>query len=244
MALYVSTANGSINLQVASGNINHNAAYTTAFWIYLTADANDYGHFWAASTNADQYENSDLIGVDADGTTLTLGCYLSGGGGGLNGSSLSTGTWYHLAVVRESVTSLKAYLNGALDINVTTTDVTSRASCVNELVSRLNTLYGFNGRIAHFKQWQAALTIDEVKAEMRSIRPLRFTNLNRWTPMVNTTVGSADDSLYGSSWTPTGTWSVLDGPPVPWGNAVIVYPYAGAAAPVTGNPWYYYAQQG
>jgi len=237
MALYSSVADGTKYLSLSSGLIDHNAAYTTMFWVYLVADANSYGHFWAAcGSSADNYQEADWVGVDSDGTLLRLSSYESAEAfvDG-NGTNLSTGTWYHIAVVREGNTTLKCYLNGTLDITITSPNVSNRPSCVDERMNRLNAGYGCQARYAHFKQWQAALTVDEIKAEMRAIRPLRYTNLNRWTPMIAGVATDADDSLVGTSWTPTGTWAVDQGPPVSWGAPIIQFPFAAAGLSATVN---------
>ena len=222
MSLYSSLANGTIYQSLSSGVINHNAAYTVMLWVYIATDANDYGHFWSADTVADAYQNADWIGLNLDGTTLRIGSYSGGSGSDGLGTNLSVGTWYHVALVRSSTTALIGYLNGASDTTTVTTNVSARAAAVDERIGRLNGGFGVIGRYAHFKQWSVALTAAEIAAEMRSIRPVRFADLNRWTPMIASEVGNASNSLVGSSWTQTGTWSVESGPAVSWGAPVIL----------------------
>ena len=74
-----------------------------------------------------------------------------------------------------------------------------------------------NGRMAHVKIWNVALTAAEIQQEMYSSRPQRFTNLWSWLPMIESGSGrNSEWSSSGNTWTANGTLADEDGPPVAW----------------------------
>lgn len=223
MSLYVGSTAYDYGLKT-SGLINHNSAYTWMAWVDLAFDSNSYGHIWAALSDAtDTYENADWIGTDADGTGIRWGAYVGGSGNEAVNSSLTVGTPVHLALVRESSTSLIAYLNGSQIGSAVATNIAGRASTQRE---QLGMLYNFYcpSRLTAIKCWQAALTAEEIAAEMRSIRPVRFADLHSWHPAIASVLADAlkDFSGNGRHWVATGSPSVqTQTPPVSWGSPVV-----------------------
>jgi hypothetical protein len=199
-------------------------------WIDLVSSAGTYSHLWAAIGNTiDDWQNADFLGTTSDGVTLRMVAALSGTEYEFSGSSLSAGVPVHLAVVRESATSLKLYTNGSLEGTITQS-VSGRSSTGREQIGTLN-MMSCRIRLVGIKQWQAGLTIDEVKAEMRAIRPLRFANLHSWHPAIanNLTDALKDFSGNGRNWTSQGTNTVeTPSPPVSWGaRAILIIPSTG-----------------
>jgi hypothetical protein len=212
--------------------------YTIAGWFRLVSDTNNYSHFLQIYETA---SNVDDLGTDADGTTL--GLYVGNTGTFVAGSALSVGTWYYLALVRESTTSLKAYLGilttlAALDIT-NTGSVASRAA---PSVMRIGTWDGAaeftDARGGPLKAWATALTLDEVRHEQWTIVPRRLSNLYAWWPCFpGSTERLADYSAAGRHWTANGTLTDEDPPPVGWGVLPLWLPFApSAAAPVPPRP--------
>ena len=79
-------------------------------------------------------------------------------------------------------------------------------------------------RLTAMKCWQAALTAEEIAAEMRSIRPVRFADLHSWHPAIASVLADAlkDFSGNGRHWVATGSPSVqTQTPPVSWGSPVV-----------------------
>lgn len=79
-------------------------------------------------------------------------------------------------------------------------------------------------RLTAMKCWQAALTAEEIAAEMRSIRPVRFADLHSWHPAIASVLADAlkDFSGNGRHWVATGSPSVqTQTPPVSWGAPVV-----------------------
>lgn len=215
-------------------------------WVDLVSDTNTYGHIWSAETVPNEWYNADWIGTDSDGTTLRWGAAISATETSVTGGSLSTDTPAHVCLVRSSATSLSAYLNGASAGSASTQDIAGRASTVSESLGNLST-YPCPVRLTAIKQWQAALTADEIAAEMRSIRPLRLANLHSWHPAIANTLTDAlkDCSGNGRDWTSQGTNTVeTQSAPVSWGaqplfiNPIIVTAqYARPTSDVSAGTW-------
>lgn len=223
MSLYVGATAFDFGLKT-SGLINHNSAYTWMAWIDLVSDTNSYGHIWSAlGDSSDAWQNADWIGTDSDGTTLRWGGALSGTDEAFTGSSLSIGSPVHVALVRASSTSLSAYLNGSSAGSTVTINITGRANTAREQLGMLNT-FNCPVRLTGIKAWQAALTAEEIAAEMRSIRPVRFADLHSWHPAIASVLADAlkDFSGNGRHWVATGSPSVqTQTPPVSWGSPVV-----------------------
>lgn len=245
MSLYVGATASDFAYRTSSV-IDHNAAYTWMAWVDLVSDTNTYGHIWSAETVPNEWYNADWIGTDSDGTTLRWGAAISATETSVTGGSLSTDTPAHVCLVRSSATSLSAYLNGAPAGSASTQDIAGRASTVRELLGKL-TAYPCPVRLTAIKQWQAALTADEISAEMHSIRPLRLANLHSWHPAIANTLTDAlkDCSGNGRDWTAQGTLSVASQtPPVAWGgrhvmigNVVVTAQYARPTSDVSAGTW-------
>lgn len=155
----------------------------------------------------------------------------------VTGSTISVGTWNHMAMVVEGTGAgqFKAYLNGVLDVthdgNVAVT--AGRMIFGNNVDSQF-----LNGRVAAIKVWDVALTADEIKQEVRCIRPVRLASLNSGFPMFP---GSGervrDYSGLGRNLVEAGTLVDEDPPDVSWGANPILVPFAAAGGAVTAQPF-------
>lgn len=223
MSLYVGASTSDYALKT-SGLLNHNAAYTWMAWVDLASDTNDYGHIWAGlGDSVDTYKNADWIGTNDDGTSVRWGAYISFSGSMTFAGTLTVGTPTHLTLVRESATSLKAYLNGSQIGTTVTEDITGRDATGRE---QLGTLFDYPCpcRLTAIKCWQAALTADEIASEMRRILPVRTANLHSFVPAISSDKATALKDFSGSArdWTEQGTLSVAsETPPVSWGVPVV-----------------------
>ena len=225
MSLYVGSADANYGLK-SSGLIDHNSAYTWMAWVDLVSDSNDYGHIWAAgagSRGSGDYVSADWVGTGSDGTTLTLGSYVGGSGNDTTASALSVDSPAHITITRTSSSNLDLYVGGAYAVSVGT-NVGARGATAWEVIGLLNAQYNAPVRLTAMKQWQAALSADEIKAEMRTVRPLRLANLHSWHPAIanNLTDALKDYSGNGRNWTSQGTNTVeTPSSPVSWGAQVI-----------------------
>lgn len=216
--------------------INYNSAYTWMAWVYLVSDLNDYGSIFGLNTNDNTgQDNEDWLGLDLDGTTLQV--YVNNGGThtSVNGTSLSTGTWYNITLVRESTSSIKAYLNGVLDIT-NTTSVTGRTAATR---MESGAIYStnevrLNGRVAAIKAWSKALTQAQIQNEMYSVLPHDFNSVYGFYPTFpGATERLADYSGNGRNWTAGGTLTDEDSPPIVWGHKRTVIPLPNVSTPIT-----------
>lgn len=206
-----------------------NGVFTFMGWVYRINDLNALSVI-AASTNA-VATNVDGIITTADGVTLSA--YTNAGV--VNGSVLNANEWHHVALVRESPTSLKLYLDGVLDATNTNNVGTGRT--VTVFVIGGNATLPLGGRYAGWKQWSAALTIDEVKQEIHTLRPQRYANLVSWFPMwPGSGERTRDYSGAGLNLTENGTISDADPPPVTYGAVSEPFVFSTAAGDQTISP--------
>lgn len=214
-----------------SSPLDYNGSYTWMGWFYITTDTNDYTTFFSFNRNdSTNLYSEDWLGTGSNGTLLQL--YVAPDGSSpvsVDGSDLSVATWYHLAMVRESATSCRAYVNGVATLQHTQ-NIAGRSAVVRMESGGCYTAnqQSLNGRTAYQKIWSAALTAAEIAAEMNTVRPQRFADLWLWTPLF----GSGDLVDYsgnGRAWTAGGTLTTEDGPPVSWGAAPWVVPWVAAS---------------
>lgn len=195
--------------------LDYNSVYTWMAWIYLVSDLNAVSVFWGF--NDGTTGNLDSVRTAADGTTLRL-AVANTTTTNVDGTNLSTGVWYHIAVVRESATSAKVYLNGVLNIT-NTKDITARAALTRMEHGR-NNPGGLrsDSRVAAIKGWSTNLSVAEIQNEIYTILPKRIANLyGFWPCFPGATERLRDYSVNARNWTAAGTLSDEEGPPIPWG---------------------------
>ena len=88
--------------------------------------------------------------------------------------------------------------------------------------------------IANVMVYSAVLTEYELWRQMRSARPVRWQNLNLWSPL-RTLADVGDYSGNGNHWSVGGTLAGVDGPPLAWQRAWFVPFVVAGAVGVTGN---------
>lgn len=157
------------------------------------------------------------------------------GSSSVKGSTASTNTWYHIGLVCEGTGAgqLKLYVNGVVDVtHAGNASVPAQKLWVGESPFT----EPLDGRVAAIKIYDVALTADEVKQEMHTIRPVRYADLNAWYPIFP---GSGervlDYSGLGRNWTEAGTLSDEDPPPVSYGGSAFFTALAAAAGPIAVN---------
>ena len=206
-----------------SGVLDQNSPYTVMAWIRL-ASISGAPCVFAISAGTYSANGEELYVSVSLGNRLTL--YAVNGGtdgfGSPNGTVLSTNTWYHVTIVRESSTSLKSYLNGVFEqtcsVNIASRSASSRME-FGAWSSGNND--PFSGRIQYIKIWNTALTAAEIAQEVYTIAPRKLDSLWGWYP---TRPGSGerakDYSGNGRDWTEGGTLTDDDPPPVSWGGRI------------------------
>lgn len=208
---------------------DYNAAYTVALWV-RPESVNAAFHQVLAVQAADSSANIDDLYISS-GNVWTVRALIASAGTGQTGSTPSANTWYHLTMVRSSTQLLNLYVNGVANAGPSTQDVTGRTAATKMALglSTWATTNELNGRIAHVKVWTAALSTAEMVNEMNSVRPVRWTNLWAWYPII---AGdrTLDWSGNGRSLTETGSVTTSDDPGITFGGSIL-YPMQ----PLTGG---------
>lgn len=207
---------------------NYNAAYTVMVWVYISVDRNDWGYFMGAALDENSY---DAMTLAQDGVTLQAEINAIAA----DGTTLNTGTWYHVTMVRSSATQVLGYL-GTLS-SAPALDVTHNHSSIS--FRSAATTFGFNpliwpgqwlnGRFAYAKAWTTNLSLAEIQREAYSIRPVRASNLYGWWPIFpGSGERGRDYSGNGRSLTEGGTLTDEQEPPISWGAGSIFFPFTAA----------------
>lgn len=185
--------------------------FTVCFWIYFVADRAAASIFFLDSNIAGTDGVALSSPISGAALRLEITTFVGGVPTENTGSLLSTATWYHMALTRNG-NSFKAYLNGNLDVSVTTS-----LSFTCEVIQWSTSTSGFwyNGRIQAAKFWTAELSQSDIRQEMWSQTPQRTNNLWGWWPMLSVT-DLVDYSANGRDLTAGNSPTSESGPPVAW----------------------------
>lgn len=200
-----------------AGVLDHREPYTWAAWVKINEDRDTYGHIFSIAETVFPASNYDMVGLDADGVTLRCGIHDGTDETSVTGTTLTVGTWYHLALKRESDTSLKVFVNGVLDIT-NTQDVSGRAAPMTAIVGALHATSDFDAHVDIYasKEWDVALSDAEIDEESVAAEPARTANLRQWSFLYNGLGQFSDSSGNGYDWTVTGPLTFVDPPDVPF----------------------------
>ena len=181
-----------------------------------------------ASTNFEEYllievAAGSAAGIDAlqrQGTTsqYNLVVWQGGSSTAVQGGTITNNQWVHLAMVRESATVLKAYVDGALAMTVTSPSVSGRSAAGLMGFGDVHGGIPFAGRVYAAKAWDTALLAGQVEDEMYLVRPRYLFGVWGWWPCFpGINERYLDYSGNGRHWTESGSLSDEDPPPVSWG---------------------------
>lgn len=224
---------------------NYNSTYTMMAWYYVVNFTNTgFGNMdlMVLSAPSDASLPFDLIQITHSGaaTPRQLILFTTNPQTAELGSQINGTTWYHLAMVRESATSLKLYLDGVLDITNTLNVGTSRVAPTHMDFGAwsLATSRTPDFRVKGIKVWAGtALTAEQIKIEMQTLRPHFYTNLNTFDPVfTGSGERTRDYSGNGYNLSEVGTLTDEDDPPVSYGAPPLIYPIAVGAAAQTISP--------
>ena len=190
------------------------------YWV--SASGSDEALFVLNNDVTETTDSRDHIYIKNSDSTLRV--FIGNGSGGYGfgtGSTLSTGTWYNIFVVRASATDIRVYLNGTLDITVTN-DMSGRSSFTRQEIGGFTStdLARFNGRVQNILSLDGIeLSAAEVMSQSKRFYPIRLgTSTNRWTPAVQTGTDRSADWIGKYSWTVSGTLTDEEGQPKAWGS--------------------------
>lgn len=147
----------------------------------------------------------------------------------------STATWYCVALVRSAANLRTLYvgsLNSMLASAATLTSSYSGRSAPTRMElggfgsSNADPYSDAGGRISNVKIWSAALTLDELRAEQHTYRPVRLADLHLWSPLDEGSTGRTRDwGPNGYNWSEGGTLSDEDNVPIARGQSIFVFRY-------------------
>lgn len=189
--------------------LSYNSPYTLCAWLYPKSQppAGTWSTIYNAGGNA---TNGHIDAFQFHQATGNYEVYVEavGGNTAADGSTVVMDTWVHVALVRESATSVKSYLNGVLDIT-NTRDIAGRTASTaiglgaNYYIGSWNE--EIDARMALVKAWSAALNQSEIKLEMGGAAPVRLANLYGYWPIIDGLTRATDWSGNGRNWTEGGT---------------------------------------
>lgn len=185
------------------------ATLTFTCWLRIAVDRNDYSEVISFGTT---YMS---LSADLDGTSV--GVFDSGtyNTTPLGATPFTVGTWYRVAVVINgaNVSYYRADAATALT-HTSATNYTSGTPTQLRIGAYYDGGFWWNGRVAAFKLWQAALNAADITNELAQYQPIRTANLLHYHPFIRTE--TADYSGNANTLT-GGTGSTTeDGPPIPW----------------------------
>lgn len=181
------------------GPLNYNAPYTIMGWIYVTTCFPDQTVFSLNDNTTNLVNTTDTKNRDvfmlatagtaaAPGTAMNMRCYSTTAGVSTLLSTTTTlpikqNTWHHVAIVRQSVTALEAYVDG-VKVLTNGNAITSRTTTIKRFDIGRDPLTGNGiiGRIAHVKVWTRALTVAEIVQERGYVGPVNSSSIFAWYP--------------------------------------------------------------
>ena len=191
------------------------SAYTVMGW--FSADEINNNTYFQIRDNSSYY---DTLQINSSGNLQGEVYYPASTWTSDVGSAISTSDWYHISMVREDSSTLHGYINGVLSLTVSQAVARGTASEFN-----VGRLFGFdfsyeawfNGRFAHIKTWQEALTPEQIMAEMWSVMPRHYANIWAWYPTFpNSGQRELDYSGAGRNLTIVGAVTDTPGVNIPW----------------------------
>lgn len=178
-------------------------------WFRIDVDRNDYSCFFHVYTTGS--DEAQLL-TSSNGTTLAIWSHDGAVGSEVTGSALTVGAWNHLAMTHNG-TNVVGYLNGVSNI----TNPNNPANAINTIQIGNSFLSEWlNGSIAAVKIYDAVLTADGIRREMRQHVPDRWANINGWYRLRSTADDERDFGPNGRNLTVGGSPSTTDDPLIPW----------------------------
>lgn len=230
MALRLTRANSEY-LSITTGIFDHNANYTVAGWLYIVSGSVNQGIFHVGRV-AD-YVDGDVVHFNT-AELPRINVDIGGSSVASTGSSLSTGTWYHVAIVRSSASVLTVYVDQVSAVSVTN-NVTGRTAA-GQITIGENTGYA-DQRFWGWKAWTRALTTAELTAESKQAMPVSSLSLYGVWPFLAGATRAKDFSGKGHDWTEVNTPTDEDPPPVRFRKPepLLFWPPAAASGAISGS---------
>lgn len=187
--------------------LDYNSAFTWMTWAYGTTFPTDFPMLMVVGSGVTPYNVDELGASAAASHKAWIEAAIAGSFGGVEATNVLTATqWYHVAMVRESATALKFYLDGS-SVATDTLNITGRTAATQMTVGKRRIDSSdenpWNGRVAYMKAWASALTPTEVLAEKEYADAQKASPWGVWALTSHTDL--TDSSGNGRNWTANGT---------------------------------------
>lgn len=206
--------------------INFNSAYTVCGWFRwqnLPSQAwafhicSDDGLYYWGNADALLLSSGELCVIATKNEDYALSTL----------QSISTDTWYHVAMVRADSGELKLYVDG-VDTGSASLDITGRTATGYMAIGAQ-----FNGSttpsnwfsdidVEGLNMWQRALSAAEIASQSRAHRPLSASSLLSFHPFYDENFGDLSGNAH--TWTEANSVTLVQGPPIPFGMPVVSVP--------------------
>jgi hypothetical protein len=167
----VATVSGNCGFRRLASAFSANAPYTMAGWIWYSAATTGACGVGSSSGTLNGADVADFV----SGGNIRSRTYSDAGatlGTGVN-TAAATGAWRYVALVRESATSLRVFVDTAWESSPLTADTSGRsASSTNFAIGQsIATTFFMSGKLASWKIWTAALTDTQLLTEKQYRNP-------------------------------------------------------------------------
>lgn len=210
-------------LRISSGLWDYNSAYTMAAWVYISTDRGvNYQSIFCRYGGGSQM---DQVYIDNSGEIATF--IANSASTDTTGASITAGTWYYIACVRENNASFKVYIDGSSTATIADTrSVSGRTDAAPKFdLSTNDYSEWYNGRMAFCRVWTAALSNAEINAEMDSTSAVKTSSLWGDWPLQ---ADDDDDSGNARHFTTSGTVTYSEaGPDIGGGGTAYTQSVAG-----------------
>lgn len=218
--------------------IDANSPYTAGGYVMRTTSNDQAIRVYGTDDAGGDFSNYESIKVDwfgnPAGIAYTIGATFVGPTYGT--TNISAGTWFHLMIVRESVTSLKLYVNGSLEVTLATS-ISGRAATARMAMGALggggeDTTVGV---LAAWNAWTRALNATQVASQYSAAQAAAVDPTNLWAEWLMLAGAGRVNDTSGNArhWTAHGTLTDVSDPP-------ITYPsVGGATGTMTTNTGYW-----
>jgi hypothetical protein len=190
----------------------------TVDYATLIALTNAGGNLYCFQTDITGVDKLATFDYDASVGSSSTPSYMS--------RPMEANVWYDAALVK-SGTTLKAYFGSASDANLTVSQMTTFNFTPNEIAfGETPSGEPFDGKIADIKIHNSiAFNDNQIETLRRSILPASNVNVTHWYPMMNETLANCllDYTRNYANLITTTQFTVVDGPPVPFGASPMVF---------------------
>jgi hypothetical protein len=191
---------------------NYDSAYTMSYWVKINTLPSDWGAQVMLAYDNDNYEivvtspgGASYLFVAAAGFIDVFGFT----------SSISDGNWHHVCIVRESTSSVMAYVDGVLNGPWTPTDARSNGNVSTYVGSFAGLAWWMDFELDSLKIWNVAFDASMVAHEgaRRDIAGQSMP-LHWYDPVLSSGNKLLDRGTSVAHWTENGSVSLSAGPPI------------------------------